>query len=622
MCDEEVTQGPKTQVGMDTYLESATWHYTECRLPNSPYIREDLGDWLSVGPLSQNGGTSVDRRIQLEELQTLWQKFMTSHSHFHDWLQLAEKSTTSPNSSHVCYVTAKQELKKFETLRSESRARLAQLDGLTQQQRVLTQRIGGPVGRRLAGMVRDCSQRWDLVSEAVDSICLRLKLSVSQREEFENQREEMAIWLADMNLRLTEVEHFSGKDNQEKMRQLQNFQDAVGENTVRLNNLLEQGEALIEGSEPADAQDIEAGLQDLLLYCACVFEGVGQLHTRLLSMRLVFEEDWLLAPPPDSGCPSEVPAEEEDFAERGSLAHLQGPLALPGSDHQALEWDPSVDVGGSVSFDDADSSYFSAITGLHYTEESTSKHAKRRSYLSSNGSRSDMTTDGTPDMSTDGNAECASPITFAQTLAPGTKEEDNLHLSPQKTSTSGKHLPDHVTFDPERISTWLGHIPVIHERKPCSRAQTEDNQELVTSSITGSVPTLRRPWPSPSIEECRTPCPPLLGDCEPLPAGLSCRRHANPQPPEKKPDQQGASLQAVVDIEQRHDEAPVWRKGSGPRLQGPLRASVLLYVLMALLLALFLWLLPGAHGPSCHYGNTLNRSFHLMLRYVNGPPPT
>ncbi|KAJ8369158.1 hypothetical protein SKAU_G00091860 [Synaphobranchus kaupii] len=625
MCDEEVTEGPNTQAGMDMHLESTTWHGTECHLPTSLCFHANLHDWLSVGLLSQDGGTSVDTRIQLEEKWTLWHKFMTAHSNFDDWLQLAEKSAVFPSSSHVRYVTAKQELKKFEALRSETRARLAQLDSLTQQQRVLTRRFGGPVGRRVVAMARDCCQRWDLVSKAVDGICRRLKHVVSQREGFENQREEMAIWLADMDLRLTEVEHFSGKDNHEKMRQLQNFQDAVGENTVRLNGLLEWGDALIQQSEPGDAQDIEAGLQGLLLYCACVFEGVDKLHTRLLSMRLVFEEDWLLAPPPDSGCPSEIPPEDEDVMERGSLSNLQGLQTPPSSDHLVLEWDPSVDVGGSVSFDDADSSYFSAITGWHHTEEFPSKHAKRRSYLSSNGSRSDMTTVGTPDISTDGNAERASPIIFAQTLAPGAREEDDLHLSPQKTSVHGKHVPELVTFDPERISTWLGHIPIIHERKPCSKAvQTEHAQEFVTSPITCSAP-----WPSPSFEECRTPWPPLIGDCEPHPVGTSCRRHPNPQPSEERRRQQGALSEAKIQIEQRHEEVPLWRKGFGPWFQGALprfpwalRARVLVYIPVALLLALFIWLLPGTQVPGCHYGNTLNRSFHLMLRYVNGPPPT
>lgn len=67
----------------------------------------------------------------------------------------------------------------------------------------------------------------------------------------------------------------------------QGFQEAVAESAGRLNALLQQGEELIQRSEPADAQVIEGQLQELLLYCARVFQGLGHLHTRLLSMRLV-----------------------------------------------------------------------------------------------------------------------------------------------------------------------------------------------------------------------------------------------------------------------------------------------------------------------------------------------
>lgn len=67
----------------------------------------------------------------------------------------------------------------------------------------------------------------------------------------------------------------------------QGFQEAVSESAGRLNALLQQGEELIQRSEPADAQVIEGQLQELLLYCARVFQGLGRLHTRLLSMRLV-----------------------------------------------------------------------------------------------------------------------------------------------------------------------------------------------------------------------------------------------------------------------------------------------------------------------------------------------
>lgn len=45
------------------------------------------------------------------------------------------------------------------------------------------------------------------------------------------------------------------------------------------------------------------------------------------------------------------------------LHHPPPPPSSPTHDHLGLEWDPSVDIGRSVSRDDADSSYFSASTG-------------------------------------------------------------------------------------------------------------------------------------------------------------------------------------------------------------------------------------------------------------------
>ena len=67
----------------------------------------------------------------------------------------------------------------------------------------------------------------------------------------------------------------------------QMFQMSVCVNSGRVNALLERGEALIQRSEPADAQDVERRLQELLLLCSGVFHRIGRLHTRLLSMRLV-----------------------------------------------------------------------------------------------------------------------------------------------------------------------------------------------------------------------------------------------------------------------------------------------------------------------------------------------
>lgn len=142
----------------------------------------------------------------------------------------------------------------------------------------------------------------------------------------------------------------------------------------------------------------------------------------------VFEDDCILSQATDSGCPSESLLEDEGTAEKqnvdlpASSNHPKGkptsltwksrfdqlltkglrskrtinlssasssdppspihhppPPSSPTHEHLGLEWDPSVDIGRSVSRDDADSSYFSASTGKkmpHLTREYRLKKSK------------------------------------------------------------------------------------------------------------------------------------------------------------------------------------------------------------------------------------------------------
>uniref|UniRef100_A0A8C8LQK5 Uncharacterized protein n=1 Tax=Oncorhynchus tshawytscha TaxID=74940 RepID=A0A8C8LQK5_ONCTS len=197
------TQSVNSPLGLDLILE-----HTEPLLSESHFlplldISEEPQDCLPLGScLIQDGSLSLDGCVQLERKWVLWHEFMKECSSLGDWLQLAEKSADSPRSANVLFVTAKEELKKFESLRTQAGARLVQLDSLTLRNRTLTRLFDGAMRSRLLGMAKDCGQRWDRLHGTVESVCRRLKHRVSQREEFEGQREEMAVWLADMDLRM------------------------------------------------------------------------------------------------------------------------------------------------------------------------------------------------------------------------------------------------------------------------------------------------------------------------------------------------------------------------------------------------------------------------------------
>lgn len=142
----------------------------------------------------------------------------------------------------------------------------------------------------------------------------------------------------------------------------------------------------------------------LLLFPSCF--GLFQSIPCFLLFPQVFEDDWTFCQAPDSGCPSESLPEEEAVPGRANRdllpasSHHEGnsscgrvpnttgvrraclpffpsdrrprdeprppappPLSSATHEHLGLEWDPSVDIGRSVSPYEADSSYFSANAG-------------------------------------------------------------------------------------------------------------------------------------------------------------------------------------------------------------------------------------------------------------------
>ncbi|XP_029026176.1 nesprin-2 isoform X2 [Betta splendens] len=463
---------------------------------------------------------------RLERRWTLWHEFMKEHAHLDAWLRLAEQAVTSHNSAPVTYVAAKEALRTFE--RFDAGSRLVQLDGLTRRNRTLAQLFHGAMRARLLGAARECGRRWDDVNAKLDSIVRRLMVFVSEWEEFEAEGEELSVWLAELDVRLSEVDQRSGSAC-EKLRRLQALQDCVCVNSSRINALLQRGEALIQSSQASDARHLESRLLELLRRCSHIYNSIARTHTRLLSMRLVFEDHWLLSQ--DSGCPSETLLEEPlpDGCGRDPPLTVKtgwfngyGPvpsLSPPSSTHdpQGLEWDPSVDVGCSVSCDDADSSYFSAGTGVCHRDR-----LKRRRYLSSLGSESDISTDLGPE----GRSDLVHPGVF---------------------SPAARHGGDPPPGDPwrTRVRAWLS----VHSPASCSKAvQTEGEVQAEEESS--------------FCEESK----PLL-------------------------------------LERR-------------------AAAFLLFLCGAaavLVLASLAWV---DLEPPCHRSNRMHRSVHLVLRYINGPPPT
>ncbi|XP_026133976.1 nesprin-2-like isoform X2 [Carassius auratus] len=337
---------------------------------------------------------SMERRMRIEETWRLWCKILEDYSRFEDWLSTAECTAVNPATKDVPYTCAKEELKKFEAFQRQIHERQTQLELVNKQYRRLARENRTDGASKLKLMVHEGNQRWDTLQKRVAAVLRRLKHFTSQREDFEGTREGILVWLTEMDLQLTNVEHFSESDIHEKMRQLNAFQQEITLNTNKIDALIVFGENLIQKSAPLDAVLIEDELEELHSYCQEVFGRVARFHHRLISRRPVLEEDREFSDrdtdPEDSADFSGVwereREEEEEVAlssdvpltVRQAVSQLLPP-ALERSGRETpvsvdsipLEWDHTVDVGGSSSpEDDEELMFYSALSDVEVTESS------------------------------------------------------------------------------------------------------------------------------------------------------------------------------------------------------------------------------------------------------------
>ncbi|XP_065694805.1 nesprin-2 isoform X2 [Patagioenas fasciata] len=329
---------------------------------------------------------SMERRMKIEETWRLWQRFLDDYSRFEDWLKSSELMAAKPNSSEVLYTHAKEELKKFEAFQRQIHERLTQLELINKQYRRLARENRTDSASKLKQMVHEGNQRWDNLQKRVAAILRRLKHFTNRRDEFEGMRESILVWLTEMDLQLTNVEHFSKSNFDDKMRQLNGFQQEITLNTNKIDQLIVFGEQLIQKSEPLDATLIEDELEELHRYCQEVFGRVARFHQRLTSRHpgLDDEKDTSEneADPEDSreiqNDPWHKKAISEGPSSSQSLCHLMPPTQghersgceTPVSvDSIPLEWDHTGDVGGSSSHEDEEeATYYSALSGKSVSE--------------------------------------------------------------------------------------------------------------------------------------------------------------------------------------------------------------------------------------------------------------
>ncbi|XP_034018265.1 nesprin-2 isoform X1 [Thalassophryne amazonica] len=453
--------------------------------------------------------TALNRRLRIEETWRLWCKFLDDYTQFDSWLTTAELTAANPNSADVLYTVAKEELKKFEGFQRQVHERLTHLEIVNNQYRRLARENRADRAGQLKDKVHEGNRRWNTLQHRAAAIVRRLKYFTSQREDFEGTRESMLVWLTELDLQLTDVEHFSESDIHHKIQQLKGFQREISLNAERIDGLIVFGEGLIQKSSPQDAAVMEDELEELHSYCQEVFSRLVRFHQRLSQPPTVTDEPAL--------CGTTLSLEGSlELIGRPWLGRslpatpthlLTSPLERSGRetpvsvDSLPLEWDHTVDVGGSSSHDDDDEdeehvegTYVSALSVANRSEGET----ESLSLYSTNtgGNEAEDYTDAPPTLTSTPlklsylhlMSECSGSIEDLKRVSMILDDEDQL----EELGLMGLTASDKQSGVIERWELLQAQSRSDHQADPQTSQQLTSDLEEITSWLKHMIPELDR----------------------------------------------------------------------------------------------------------------------------------
>ncbi|KAK9394271.1 nesprin-4 [Crotalus adamanteus] len=574
---------------------------------------------------------TVEKRIREQAAWTLQETLQDSLFRFQDWLWAAERVASSPRSSLVSHNDSRKELQRFRALQKDVSEKVWPLASLNRQYHQLVW-MGG-ISPRLRSSVQEVNRRWEKLQTRAAAVSRRLQHFVNQWEEFGQKKGDIQVRLMELDLRLTDVEHFSAGTWLEKMQQLQAFQQDVQTNTEHVDHLVVHAEYLIQKSQPEDAETLEEDLKELIVFHQVVLSRVLQFRQRLVSMRLVFEDEWESDRESDSesDCFTEgsLPfrtghPESAALIPQGLLLHstpqsvrcCRAPAPIGDSSAADLEWDPSVDVGGSTSQDE-DSSYCSAVVGQEEPLRRRSRSLRWSCWSCSRAeefaAQSGFPEEGEPCSCPGGDPVETDVWGRSAPLEPGAGRQPRTGVCCPLIEAMG--------FDPKRIESWLD------QNRQNQRGTPPETKEDSVTPV--DVLPLAKELQLPLQVQAR---------------GQQPRRQKVQRRSRKKGKRNLITGQVWLEKERRISKMTLRNSQSAEimvtiekecdlQLPGEIsaqpqklcRASVL-WLLLTTTFAVLVWLLCQStffplSQPPCLQTNGFAKSFHLMLKY-EGPPPT
>ncbi|XP_014668311.1 PREDICTED: nesprin-1-like isoform X2 [Priapulus caudatus] len=225
---------------------------------------------------------SMDRRLRVEESSRGWQKIMEDHDMFNAWLTEMESKARSHETAYIEHTRVKDLLVEFEALQKNIQENYSQVEYINKQYRKLARDGATDSAGQLRALVDNVNRRYDTL--LLRSVCVLRRLHRSQTvrdDEFEVRTDSLLAWLGDIDLQLTNIEHFSETEVTLKRKQIKKIQREVDERLSEVDQLDAAGLYLMQRCHGNDAVTVQGVLDELHRYLDDVLAKLASFQQTL-----------------------------------------------------------------------------------------------------------------------------------------------------------------------------------------------------------------------------------------------------------------------------------------------------------------------------------------------------
>lgn len=237
-----------------------------------------------------------ERSLWIKETWITLESLKEDCTFFENWLINIKLEIDSSASDQMNTNFSKEEIQHFEKIMKDIHGMYFKLEKINKVYKKLAREGRTDHMGTLKSTIFYCNKEWDLLQHRVSAILINLKQSAALDDDFKTMKNVIYKWLTDIDVRVTDLEHFSSMSNEAKTAEIKKIEKEIDSKERNVSSLDSYALLLMEKEDVANASKIQREVDELKNYMRAVSER-AYLFSKDLKLKSTISSDIASDPP-------------------------------------------------------------------------------------------------------------------------------------------------------------------------------------------------------------------------------------------------------------------------------------------------------------------------------------